>query len=155
MKIRLLCIGKTTDSHIKSLCEDYSKRLKHYAKVEIEYLELKKKNNSFEKVKEAEGELIINKIDNSSTLILLDELGKEFSSTGFSAFLQKCMNSAGKEIVFVIGGAFGFSEPVYKRSNHKIALSKLTFTHQMVRLVFLEQLYRGFTILKGEKYHHN
>jgi 23S rRNA (pseudouridine1915-N3)-methyltransferase len=155
MRIRFVCIGKTTDQQIKSLYEGYIKRLSHYGKVSIDYLELKKKNVRSEVLKTEEGNLILSKVDSSANLILLDELGKEFNSIGFSKFLQKGMNASSREMVFVIGGAFGFSEAVYKRANHKIALSKMTFTHQMVRLIFLEQLYRGFTILKGEKYHHN
>lgn len=155
MKIRIICIGKTTDFKINSLCEEYLKRLSHYAKVEIEYLELKKKNLNESKVKIEEGKLILSKIEKGTTLILLDELGKEFSSENYAIFLQKRMNSSQKEIVFVIGGAYGFSEEIYQKANYKIALSKMTFTHQMVRLIFLEQLYRAFTILKGEKYHHS
>ena len=155
MKIRIVCIGKTTDAKINSLCEEYLKRLFHYARVEVEYLELKKKKLNESKVKLEEGKLILSKVEKGSTLILLDELGKEFNSEAYANFLQKCMNSSQKEIVFVVGGAYGFSEEVYKRANHKIALSKMTFTHQMVRLIFTEQLYRAFTILKGEKYHHN
>ena len=155
MKIRFLCIGKTTDSQIKNLCEGYLNRLLHYAKVSVEYLELKKKNLSPELLKEEEGKMILAKIDHSTNLILLDELGKQFNSEGFADFLQKGLNTSSREIVFVIGGAFGFSKDVYAQASHKIALSKMTFTHQMVRLIFLEQLYRGFTILKGEKYHHS
>ena len=155
MKIRFLCIGKTSDQQIKGLYEGYLKRLSHYAKVSIEYLEIKKKNLSPELLKLEEGKLILSKLDNSTNLILLDELGKQFNSEGFAVFLQKNLNTSSREIVFVIGGAYGFSEDIYLKANHKIALSKMTFTHQMVRLIFLEQLYRGFTILKGEKYHHS
>ncbi len=155
MKIRIVCIGKTTDVRISNLYRDYLKRLTHYARVEIEYRELKKKNLNDTKVKEEEGKLILSKIEKGSRLILLDELGKEFNSVGYATFLQKCMNASQREMVFVIGGAYGFSKDVYQRANHKVALSKMTFTHQMVRLIFIEQLYRGFTILQGEKYHHN
>ena len=155
MKITFLCIGKTSDKQIKSLCEEYLKRLSHYAKVKIEYLELKKKGLSADLLKIEEGKLILSKVDNSTNLILLDELGKQFNSEGFASFLQKGLNASSREMVFVIGGAYGFSEEVYSKASHKIALSKMTFTHQMVRLIFLEQLYRGFTILKGEKYHHS
>lgn len=155
MKIKFLCIGKTTDSQIQNLYEGYLKRLSHYAKVSVEYIELKKKNLRPELLKEEEGKMILSKIDNSTNLILLDELGKQLTSEGFADFLQKGLNASSREMVFVIGGAFGFSKDVYALASHKIALSKMTFTHQMVRLIFLEQLYRGFTILKGEKYHHN
>ena len=155
MKITFLCIGKTTDKQIKGLFEDYLKRLSHYAKVKIEYLELRKKGLSAELLKIEEGKMILSKVDSSTNLILLDEQGKQFSSEGFASFLQKGLNASSREMVFVIGGAYGFSEEVYSKASHKIALSKMTFTHQMVRLIFLEQLYRGFTILKGEKYHHS
>ena len=155
MKITFLCIGKTSDKQIKGLYEEYLKRLSHYAKVNIEYLELKKKGLSADLLKIEEGKLILTRVDNSTNLILLDELGIQFDSESFSAFLQKGLNVSSREMVFVIGGAYGFSEEVYAKANHKIALSKMTFTHQMVRLIFLEQLYRGFTILRGEKYHHS
>ena len=155
MKITFLCIGKTSDKQIKGLYEEYLKRISHYAKVSVEYLELKKKSQNAELLKVEEGKLILSKLDNSTNLILLDELGKQYNSEGFANFLQKGLNTSSREMVFVIGGAYGFSEEVYAKANHKIALSKMTFTHQMVRLIFLEQLYRGFTILKGEKYHHS
>lgn len=155
MKIRFLCVGKTADKRIKTLYEEYLKRLSHYAKVSVEYLEIKKKNLTPESLKLEEGKVILSRIDNSTNLILLDEQGNQFSSEGFAAFLQKGLNASSREMVFVIGGAYGFSDDIYSRASHKIALSKMTFTHQMVRLIFLEQLYRGFTILKGEKYHHN
>jgi len=155
MKITFLCIGKTSDKQIKGLYQEYLKRLSHYAKVSVEYLELKKKSQNAELLKVEEGKLILSKLDNSTNLILLDELGKQYNSEGFANFLQKGLNTSSREMVFVIGGAYGFSEEVYAKANHKIALSKMTFTHQMVRLIFLEQLYRGFTILKGEKYHHS
>tara|TARA_B110000046_G_scaffold28052_1_gene28856 strand:+ start:173745 stop:174212 length:468 start_codon:yes stop_codon:yes gene_type:complete len=155
MKIRFLCIGKTSDKQIKGLYQEYLNRLSHYAKVSIEYLELKKKGLSADSLKTEEGKLILSKVDHSTNLILLDELGKEYDSKGFAIFLQKGLNTLSREMVFVIGGAYGFSEEVYSKASHKIALSKMTFTHQMVRLIFLEQLYRGFTILKGEKYHHS
>ncbi len=155
MKIRFLCIGKTSDKQIKGLYQEYLNRLSHYAKVSIEYLELKKKGLSADSLKTEEGKLILSKVDHSTNLILLDELGKEYDSKGFAIFLQKGLNTLSREMVFVRGGAYGFSEEVYSKASHKIALSKMTFTHQMVRLIFLEQLYRGFTILKGEKYHHS
>lgn len=154
MKIRLICIGKTADKKIQSLMEDYLKRLKHYAKFSIEIIEYKKKKNDPNALRISEGEVILEKISSQTTLILLDELGDSFSSVKFSAFLQKRLNHSLHEIVFIIGGAYGFSEKVYERANYKIALSKMTFTHQMVRLIFIEQLYRAFTIIKGEKYHH-
>ncbi len=154
MKIKLLCIGKTTDAHIMALFQEYQKRLKHYVPFAAEYLELRKKPKDVFQLKEEEGKLILGQIDKSTTLVLLDEKGKMHSSTAFANFLQKLMNSGSKEIVFVIGGAYGFSEMVYNRADHQLAFSAMTFTHQMIRLIFVEQLYRGFTILKKEKYHH-
>lgn len=113
MKITFLCIGKTTDKQIKGLYEDYLKRLSHYAKVKIEYLELRKKGLSAELLKIEEGKMILSKVDSSTNLILLDEQGKQFSSEGFASFLQKGLNASSREMVFVIGGAYGFSEEVY------------------------------------------
>ena len=154
MNVRLICIGKTDDKRIESLFLEYENRLKHYANFKSEFLILKKKSKAVDQVKTEEGELILQKIENSSFLVLLDEMGRSYDSVKFSAFLQKRMNSGLKEVVFLIGGAHGFSSAVYERANSKVALSSMTFTHQMVRLVFIEQLYRAFTILKGEKYHH-
>jgi 23S rRNA (pseudouridine1915-N3)-methyltransferase len=154
MNIRLLGIGKTNDKNIQQLLNDYEQRLKHYANVKLEFLELRKKFPGIEKQKEEEGKLLLSKVHKGSRLIILDELGKQFSSEGFAAYLQKQLQTPGKEIVFVLGGAYGFSQEVYERADAKMGLSKMTFTHQMVRLIFLEQLYRAFTILKGEKYHH-
>ncbi|MEQ8625564.1 MAG: 23S rRNA (pseudouridine(1915)-N(3))-methyltransferase RlmH [Vicingaceae bacterium] len=154
MNIRLICIGKTDDSRIESLFIEYEKRLKHYINFKSEFLVLKKKSKVLNQTKIEEGELILQKIDNSSFLVLLDEQGKSFDSIKFSGFLQKRMNSGIKELVFLIGGAHGFSSAVYDRANAKVALSSMTFTHQMVRILFIEQLYRAFTILRGEKYHH-
>ncbi len=112
------------------------------------------KNLSEEQQKQKEGELILNKLSPTDVLILLDENGKQLNSVDFSEYLQKHMNSGIKQLVFVIGGPYGFSEDVYKKSNGKISLSKMTFSHQMIRLFFIEQLYRGFTILRNEPYHH-
>lgn len=154
MNVRLICIGKTDDKRIESLFLEYENRLTHYSNFKSEFLGLKKKSKEIEQVKVEEGELILQKLEKSSFLVLLDEQGRSYDSLKFSAFLQKRMNSGLKELVFLIGGAHGFSPAVYERANSKVALSSMTFTHQMVRLVFIEQLYRGFTILKGEKYHH-
>ncbi|MGB0887310.1 MAG: 23S rRNA (pseudouridine(1915)-N(3))-methyltransferase RlmH [Vicingaceae bacterium] len=155
MKVKLISIGKTDESYIKEGVNKYILRLKHY--VSFEVLELKdvklgKKSNQILQ-KEKEGDEIMKCISKSDFVVLLDEKGMEFNSVGFSKFLQKRMN-AGAGVVFVIGGPFGFSKELYDRSNAKVALSQMTFSHQMVRLFFVEQLYRGFTILKGEKYHH-
>ncbi len=156
MQIKLIAIGKTDNKNLHTLIEDYKKRLSHYIKFEFEIIpDLKKvKHLSEEQQKEKEGELILAKTQNSDVLILLDENGKQMNSVAFSNYLQKHMNSGIKTLIFVIGGPYGFSEEVYKRANGKLGLSKMTFSHQMVRLFFTEQLYRGFTILKNEPYHH-
>lgn len=155
MKIKLITIGKTDESYLKDGIDRYIKRLKHYVSFDfivINDIKLGKKTNTTVQ-KELEGKEILTKVSANDYLILLDENGDEFNSVGFSKYLQKRMNS-GNNIVFVIGGPFGFSKELYQRSNAKIALSQLTFSHQMVRLFFIEQIYRSFTILKGEKYHH-
>jgi len=156
VKIALLCIGKTDDKNLLKLKVNYQLRLQHYIKFDLEIIpDLKKtKNLSENQQKELEGELILKKIEPSDQLILLDEKGYEFRSVEFSRFLQKKMNSGVKRLVFVIGGPYGFSDAVYNKAQGKVSLSKMTFSHQMIRLVFLEQLYRAFTILKNEPYHH-
>jgi 23S rRNA (pseudouridine1915-N3)-methyltransferase len=135
----------------------YENRLQHYCKFQrIEIPDLKtSKNLSFDQQKQKEAELILAKISNTDFVVLLDENGKEFSSVQFSNELNKWMNQSISKVVFVIGGPYGFDEQIYKRANLKISLSKLTFSHQMVRLFFTEQLYRAFSILKGEPYHHS
>ncbi len=156
MNIKLIAIGKTDNKNLQSLIDEYSKRLSFYIKFDIDIIaDIKNvKNLSENQQKEKEGELILSKIGSTDQLILLDENGKTFSSIGFSNELQKKMNSGIKNLVFVIGGPYGFSDTVYAKSNGKISLSLMTFSHQMVRLFFIEQLYRGFTILKNEPYHH-
>lgn len=156
MTIKLLCIGKTDSKELQNLIEVYTKRLQFYTKFEIDIIpDLKKAKNLDEnQQKTKEGELILNKTQTSDFVLLLDENGKQFSSEAFSEYLQKRMNSGLKQLVFVIGGPYGFSEAVYQRANGKISLSKMTFSHQMVRLFVTEQIYRGFTILKNEPYHH-
>ncbi len=156
MKIKLLAIGKTDDKNLQQLIETYKNRLKHYIKFEITIIQDIKnvKNLSENQQKEKEGELILKQLQPTDQLILLDEKGKEFRSIEFAKFLQKKMNSGIKQLVLVIGGPYGFSDAVYKKSNGKISLSKMTFSHQMIRLFVVEQLYRGFTILKNEPYHH-
>lgn len=155
MRIKLLVVGKTTDSRIVSLIDDYQNRLKHYVPFSLEVLpELRNaKSLSEEQQKTAEGEMILKAVSAAEEMILLDEHGKEFRSMEFSEYLQKKM-SAGRDIVFVVGGPYGFSEAVYARANGKISLSKMTFSHQMVRLFFVEQIYRAMTILRHEPYHH-
>ncbi len=156
MKIQLLAIGKTDSKELQKLIEIYQNRLKHYVKFEINVIpDIKNtKKLSEEQQKEKEGELILSKLKPTDELILLDDKGKEFTSIQFSKYLQKKMNSGVKQLVFVIGGPYGFSEMVYKKAKGKISLSKMTFSHQMIRLFFVEQVYRGFTILKNEPYHH-
>lgn len=156
MNIKLLAIGKTDNKSLQALIDDYTKRLSFYIKFDMEIIpDIKNaKNLSENQQKEKEGEMILSKINTTDQLILLDENGKSFTSIGFSEELQKKMNSGIKTLVFVIGGPYGFSDNVYKKANGKISLSEMTFSHQMIRLFFIEQLYRGFTILKNEPYHH-
>ena len=156
MTIKLLSIGKTDDVSLKKLINIYENRLGFYNKFEQEIIpDLKKtKNLNTAQQKQMEGKLILEKISTSDFLVLLDENGKQFSSEGFSEYIQKRLNSGMKQLIFVIGGPYGFSEEVYERANGKVSLSKMTFSHQMVRLFFVEQLYRAFTILKNEPYHH-
>lgn len=156
MTIKLLGIGKTDDPTLQNLTDVYLKRLQFYNKFEIEFLpDLKKvKNLDENQQKQKEGELLLAKLSASDFVVLLDENGKQYSSVGFSEFLQKRLNSGLKQLIFVIGGPYGFSQEVYNRADSKVSLSKMTFSHQMVRLFFVEQIYRGFTILKNEPYHH-
>ena len=156
MKIKVICIGKTSKSFLIEGEREYLNRLKHYNPVEkLELPDIKNaKRLSREQIKTEEGKLLLSKISAGEQLFLLDEKGKSFNSIDFSKFIQKRFNQGGKSLVFLIGGAYGFSEDVYARANGKISLSEMTFSHQMIRLFFLEQLYRGFTILKGEPYHH-
>lgn len=156
MKITVLSIGKTDNKHLQTLIEEYNKRLGFYITAVLTVIpDIKNsKNLSETQQKQLEGEEIFKKISPADTLVLLDENGKSFSSVAFSDYLQKKMNSGLKNLVFVIGGPYGFSDAVYERANGKIALSQMTFSHQMVRLFFMEQLYRAFTILRNEPYHH-
>jgi 23S rRNA (pseudouridine1915-N3)-methyltransferase len=156
MNIKLITIGKTDNKNLQSLIDEYTKRLSFYIKFDLEIIpDIKNvKNLSEAQQKEKEGELILAKITPTDHLILLDENGKTFNSVGFSDFLQKKMNAGIKTLVFVIGGPYGFSETVYKQAIGKVSLSEMTFSHQMVRLFIIEQIYRGFTILRNEPYHH-
>ena len=156
MKIKLIAIGKTDDKNLQALMEVYQNRLKHYINFQLEIIpDIKNvKNLSQTQQKEKEGELILKKLSVTDQLVLLDEKGKEFRSIEFSKYLQKKMLSGIKQLIFVIGGPYGFSDTVYKKAIGKISLSKMTFSHQMIRLFVIEQLYRGFTILKNEPYHH-
>ena len=156
MQIKLIAIGKTDNQAIQSLIDEYNKRLNFYIKFEFEIIPDLKNTKSLSEIlqKEKEGELILKKLSPSDDLILLDERGKSYSSMGFSEFIQKKMNSGLKQLIFVIGGPYGFSEAIYFRANGKLSFSKMTFSHQMIRPFFIEQLYRGFTILRNEPYHH-
>lgn len=156
MNIKLIAIGKTDNTALQSLIDEYKKRLSFYVKFDLDIIpDIKNvKNLSESQQKEKEGELILSKITPTDNLILLDENGKSVSSVAFSNELQKKMNAGIKTLVFVIGGPYGFSDAVYAKANGKISLSQMTFSHQMVRLFFIEQVYRGFTILKNEPYHH-
>ena len=156
MQIKLIAIGKTDQNELEHLISIYQNRLSHYVRFSFEIIpDLKNSKNLSEKLqKEEEGKLILSKIMPTDRLILLDENGQEMNSVIFSEFLQKQMNSGIKRLVLVIGGPYGFSEAIYKKATGKLALSKMTFSHQMVRLFVIEQLYRGFTILKNEPYHH-
>ena len=156
MKIKLIVVGKTSIQFLNDGEKEYEKRLKHYNCFEQLVLSNIKNRNKFasNELKNKEGDLILTKLEKKDLVILLDEKGKVYSSNEFAEFIQnKTINSV-KQLVFVVGGAFGFSDKVYQRANYKISLSKMTFSHLMVRLIFKEQLYRAYTILKGEKYHH-
>jgi len=151
VKVKLLAIGKTDDKHLSTLIETYRKRLSHYIKFDLKVLpDIKNtKNLSEREQKQKEGILILKGLTSSDQLYLLDEKGQEFRSIEFASFLQKKMNSGIKQLVFVIGGPYGFSEAVYRKAQGKVSLSKMTFSHQMIRLFMVEQLYRGLTILKN------
>lgn len=156
MKIKLLLIGKTDSDYLKKGVDEYLKRIKRYLPFEMLIIpDIKKtKNLSEDQQKQKEAELILNQLNPGDFIILLDEKGKEYCSVGFSEFIEKQMISGMKNMVFIVGGPYGFSNEIYKLGNLKISLSKMTFSHQMVRLIFTEQLYRALTIIKGEPYHH-
>ncbi len=158
MRITLLWLGKTAETFLVTAIEKYTNRLSHYCNFEVRLINDVKnaKNCTTEQLKDKEGKLIISQLKPDDFVVLLDEHGKEFSSVEFAKFIDKQAVNSTKNVVFVIGGAYGFSDEVYKQTNVmlKISLSKMTFSHQLVRLIFVEQLYRAFTILKGEPYHH-
>ena len=155
MKTELILVGKTVNKHFNAGINDYVERIGHYMPFSITTIpELKNtKNLSESQQKEREGELILKQIQSTDPVVLLDEHGKEFRSIEFADWIQKKQNTA-RRLIFVIGGPYGFSNDVYERANEKISLSKMTFSHQMVRLIFTEQIYRACTIIKGEPYHH-
>jgi 23S rRNA (pseudouridine1915-N3)-methyltransferase len=156
MKITLLTVGKTTNANLVTLQDEYQNRLKFYIPFEMVVIpELKNtKNLSIAEQQEKEANLILKQLDTSDEVVLLDDKGKQFTSMGFSEYISKKMLASHKRMVFVVGGPYGFSERVYNRANGKVSLSAMTFSHQMIRLIFIEQLYRAMTILKGEPYHH-
>ncbi len=155
MKTILVQVGKTVNKHIVACINDYAERIGHYMPFEMVVIpELKNtKNLTEEQQKTMEGELIMKQLQPSDTVVLLDEHGKEFRSIEYAGWLEQKRNTA-RRLIFVIGGPYGFSPTVYDRANEKISLSKMTFSHQMVRMIFMEQLYRACTIIKGEPYHH-
>lgn len=157
MKITLIQVGKTAQPYLIEGIQEYQSRLKHYCNFEMITLIPTKgaqSSGNVSLIKNADSNLILSKINAADYVVLLDERGKEHSSLAFSEFINGHQMNATKNLVFVIGGAFGFSDALYQRAQTKISLSKLTFSHQMVRLFFVEQLYRAFTIIKGESYHH-
>ncbi len=156
MKIKLLYVGKTDEKSLLNLIQKYEKRIKNFISFDlIQINDLKNtKNLPVEQQKEKEGELILQKLSPSDFVVLLDEKGQEYTSKKFAAFLQKKMNSGIKNLVFVIGGPYGFSSKVYQRANSQLALSQMTFSHQLIRLIFVEQLYRALSILHNHPYHH-
>ena len=155
MNIKLIVVGKSESEHLRSWVEVYVKILSHYTGFEIITLPDVKnaKNLSVGELKEREGEMILRQIEKADKVVLLDEKGKEFSSMEFSKYLEKQMNASVRTLAFVVGGAFGFSPKVYEKIGERIAISRMTFSHQMIRLLVVEQIYRAFTILKGEPYH--
>lgn len=156
MKIVFLVIGKTDESYLDTGILKYIKRLEHYVPFEMKIIpDIKnRKTLTEDQQKKAEGELILSNINIGDDLVLLDENGKTFSSVTFSQWIEKQMNIGSKRMIFVVGGPYGFSKEVYAKAKFKISLSEMTFSHQMIRLIFVEQLYRAFTIIKGEPYHH-
>ena len=156
MKVELWFVGKTSFPYLQTGIEIYEKRLKHYIPFKIEVLaDLKNtKNLQANQVKEKEGAMILKKLSPQDHLLLLDENGKQYDSVAFSNFLENKLQTSAKRLVFLVGGAYGFSDAVYQRANGKLSLSKMTFSHQMVRLFVVEQIYRGMTILRNEPYHH-
>lgn len=156
MRITLLCVGKTDDVHFAAAIERYQQRLKHYVAFQLAVIPdiRNTKNLRIDQQKAQEGGAILKQVSPSDHLVLLDERGKEFRSTEFAGYLNKLLVGSAHHVVFVVGGPYGFDDTVYERANARMSLSRMTFSHQMVRLFFVEQLYRAFSILRGEPYHH-
>lgn len=157
MKITLLVIGKTGASYLREGIAAYEKRLSHYVPFELKVLPDVKatRNMTFQQQKEAEGVAFLSHISAGDCVVLLDERGKEMTSRDFSVYLDRKMITVNKNLIFIIGGPYGFSDEVYRRANEKLSLSKMTFSHEMIRMFFVEQIYRAMTILRGEPYHHD
>lgn len=151
-----MVVGKTTTGYLKPGIDDYTNRLKHYVPFDIQYVQDAKNTRNLSELqqKQNEGRSILASVDKSDYVVLLDEHGRDMTSVQFSEYIQKRMSSGARRVVFVIGGPYGFSQEVYDRANEKISLSKMTFSHEMVRVIFAEQIYRAFTILNHEPYHH-
>jgi 23S rRNA (pseudouridine1915-N3)-methyltransferase len=156
MKITLLVVGKTEADYLLKGIAEYQKRLEHYISFSIQVIAALKNTKTLSELqqKQKEGELILGQLKPTDSLILLDENGKQYTSVGFASFIEKQTIAGVRSMVFVVGGPYGFSDAVYQRATGKISLSEMTFSHQMVRLIFVEQLYRAMTIIKGEPYHH-
>ena len=156
MKVVLIVVGKTVDKDLVQLISNYTERLSHYLSFELQTIpELRNtKSLTAEQQKKAEGELILKQLQGGDYIVLLDEHGKEMRSIEFAEWIEKKMLAVGKRLVFIIGGPYGFSPAIYEKMNEKISLSRMTFSHQMIRLIFIEQLYRAMTIIKHEPYHH-
>lgn len=153
MNIRLIVVSKTDVPYVQAGIDEYTSRLKHYCDFEMVTIPSVKGKLPPDEVKEREGQMILKQLEKADSVVLLDEHGREYTSVGFSEYLQKQMNAGVRTLAFVVGGAYGFSPSVYAAATHKMSLSQMTFNHQMVRLFFLEQLYRAHTILRHEKYH--
>jgi 23S rRNA (pseudouridine1915-N3)-methyltransferase len=153
MKISVWCIGKTDEKYLEEGISKYLKRLSHYCRIEIEIFKDVKPGQNAEETQKREADLVLAKLKTDDFLILMDEKGEHYTSTQFATYIEKLQMSSGKQVIFLIGGAFGHHISVRNRAQHSISLSKMTFSHQMVRLFLIEQIYRAFTIIRNEKYH--
>lgn len=153
MKISIWCIGKTDEKYLEDGISKYLKRLTHYTRISLDIFKDVKPGQTAEETLKREADLIFSKLKSDDILILMDEKGESYTSVQFASYLEKLQVQAGKHIIFLIGGAFGHHSSIRSRANHSISLSKMTFSHQMVRLFLAEQIYRAFTIIRNEKYH--